>query len=193
MNIDQLARHSRVGELLFAPQEQAITSLDTREAFGEFYQANLETVYRYHLAHTGNVQDAQDLAAETFQAALEARRSYHSLKGSQKTWVMGIAHHKLVDYFRRSYRNPTVELAELQSDFEPLPEEITARRLQEAQISQALKRLPPDRAEAVVLHYFAGLNLAETSLAMGKSQVAVKKLIQRGLQDLRRWLAPERR
>jgi DNA-directed RNA polymerase specialized sigma24 family protein len=35
------------------------------------YQDHLDAVYRYHLAHTGNVQDAQDLTSESFRAALE--------------------------------------------------------------------------------------------------------------------------
>ena len=40
------------------------------EAFVELYQRHILKVYRYHLARTGNVADAQDLTSQTFMAAL---------------------------------------------------------------------------------------------------------------------------
>jgi RNA polymerase sigma-70 factor (ECF subfamily) len=153
------------------------------------YDAHADSIYRYHLARTGNVQDAQDLASETFQAALEARSSYHPRKGSLKTWVMGIAHHKLVDHFRRSGRNVDLETVAERPDGAPLPEETAHQRLQSFQVARALRRIAPDRAQAIALHFYSGLDLAETAQAMGKSSAAVKKLVQRGLEDLKRGMA----
>jgi len=45
------------------------------EAFAELYHRHVRSVYRYHLAHTGNVKDAEDLTSQTFMAALECIRS----------------------------------------------------------------------------------------------------------------------
>jgi RNA polymerase sigma-70 factor (ECF subfamily) len=36
------------------------------EAFAMLYQRHLHKIYRYHLAQTGNVADAQDLTSQTF-------------------------------------------------------------------------------------------------------------------------------
>jgi RNA polymerase sigma-70 factor, ECF subfamily len=33
------------------------------EAFAELYRRHVRSVYRYHLAHTGNVKDAEDLTS----------------------------------------------------------------------------------------------------------------------------------
>ena len=36
------------------------------EAFAELYRRHVQSVYRYHIAHTGNVRDAEDLTSQTF-------------------------------------------------------------------------------------------------------------------------------
>ena len=63
------------------------------EAFAELYRRHLTRVYRYHLAHVGNVKDAEDLTSQTFMAALEGIRSFRGT-GSFAAWIMGIASRK---------------------------------------------------------------------------------------------------
>ncbi len=158
-------------------------------SFAALYRLHVERIYRYHLARTGCEQDAQDLTAETFRAALEARAAYRPSQGAPLAWLMGIARHKLADHFRRMPRQAALEEAEGQADPRPTPEEAAGRRLEMAAVAQALRRLSPERAEALALHFFAGLSLEEVGQAMGKREGAVKKLVQRGLGDLRRELA----
>jgi len=71
------------------------------EAFAELYHRHLKSVYRYHLAHTGNVKDAEDLTSQTFMAALEGIHSYRGT-GPYIAWLMGIASRKRLRLFRRS-------------------------------------------------------------------------------------------
>ncbi len=153
--------------------------------FLQLYEENVERLYRYYLARTGNVQDAQDLTAETFRAALESFSSYRPARSPAVAWLMGIARHKLVDHLRRNRQMLAWEQVEGNPDGGPCPEEVAGRRLQMAQVAAALSRLPADRAEAISLHFFAGLSLAEAAEVMGKGEEAVKKIIQRGLGDLR--------
>lgn len=164
----------------------------TPPAFRDLYDQNVERVYRYHLARTGAPADAEDLTAETFWAAL---RSFERLQKNAPSaaWLMGIARHKLADHFRRSLfrgRPRVVALDELPDP--PLPgpslEEQAGQRLEMARVSAALRQLNAERAEAIALHYFAGLALAEVAQAMGKSEEAAKKLVQRGLSELRQRL-----
>jgi len=44
------------------------------EAFAELYSRHVRSVYRYYLAHTGDIKDAEDLTSQTFMAALEGTR-----------------------------------------------------------------------------------------------------------------------
>ncbi len=156
------------------------------DAFAEIYQRNVTRVYRYHVVHTGNVKDAEDLTSQTFIAALEGIKSFRGT-GSFAAWIMGIASKKRLMFFRRSGSRREVELdAALHYPSPSLPaDKVATQRLQLESVSRALKQISPERAEAIILSYFGGLTNAEASRVLGKSEAAVKMLISRGLQDLR--------
>ena len=158
------------------------------QAFIELYHRYLTPVYRYHLARTGHVQEAEDLTAQTFLTAFESLRSFRG-QGSFAAWLFGIASHKLADYYRSSRVELPLEDAEDLHSPLPLPEEAAHQRLQMARVSRVLKLISPDRAEALVLCLFGGLSLAEAARAVGKSEAAVKMLVHRGLCDLQERLA----
>jgi RNA polymerase sigma-70 factor, ECF subfamily len=161
--------------------QRAITDI---EAFAELYRRHLTRVYRYFVAHVGNTTDAEDLTSQTFLAALEGISSFRG-RGSFAAWILGIASRKRLMFYRGS--KPEVPLEDA-IDY-PSPELPTdraaAQRLQLESISRALKKLSPDRAEALILTYFGGLSQAEAGRVLNKSEAAVKMLISRGLQDLR--------
>jgi RNA polymerase sigma-70 factor (ECF subfamily) len=52
------------------------------------------------------------------------------------------------------------------------------------ELHAALRRLPPRQREAIALHYFADLPIAECARAMGLSVGAVKSHLARGRQRL---------
>ena len=154
------------------------------EAFAELYRRHATSVYRYHMVHTGNVKDAEDLTSQTFMAALEGIRSYRGT-GSFAAWIMGIASRKRALYFRRNKPEVPLEAA-LHIPNPDLPtDKAAARRIQMDQVLLALNQISPERAEALILCFFSGLNAAETGRVLGKSEAAVKMLISRGLHDLR--------
>jgi RNA polymerase sigma-70 factor (ECF subfamily) len=66
-------------------------------------------LYRYALARVRDAAVAEDLLRETLLAAIG---SYHSHAGrsSERTWLVGIMKHKVVDYFRRIARTEQFQL-----------------------------------------------------------------------------------
>ena len=158
------------------------------DAFTELYHRYLPKVYRYHLARTGHIQEAEDLTAQTFLTAYESIRTF---RGESKfsSWLFGIASHKLADHYRRSRLELPLEVAEQVHSPLPLPEEFASISLDLAQVTRHLKLISPERAEALVLCLFAGLSLAEAAKAVGKSEAAVKMLVHRGISDLQERLA----
>lgn len=154
------------------------------EAFAELYRRHVVHVYRYHLAHTGNVKDAEDLTSQTFMAALEGIRSYRG-SGSFAAWVMGIAVRKQALFFRGSRPEVPLDAALHLPNPGLSPDKAAARHMQTDRVRNALKQLSPDRAEALILYYFGGLSAAESGRVLGKSEAAVKMLLSRGLRDLR--------
>src|SRR5664279_1259537 len=98
--------------------------------FVALYQRHYQRVYVYHLARTGNEQDAQDLTSETFLAALDSLSAYrpegnHSERSeySFAAWLFGIAHHKLADFFHKRVPQSSLEEAGEQPAAGPLPEQ----------------------------------------------------------------------
>ena len=158
------------------------------DAFTELYHRYLPGIYRYHLARTGHVQEAEDLTAQTFLTALESISSF-SGRGSFSSWLFGIASHKLADHYRRSRIELPIEEAEDLHSTTPLPEEAAIQHLEIARVAHLLRLISPERAEALVLCLFGGLSLAEAADTVGKSKAAVKMLVHRGICDLQERLA----
>ncbi len=163
--------------------QQAIRDVD---AFAELYRRHMTRVYRYHIAHVGNVKDAEDLTSQTFMAALEGIRSYRG-SGSFGAWILGIASKKRLMFFRRSGSKPAVPLdSALYYPSPDLPtDKAASQRLQIESVCRALKQISTDRAEAIILTYFGGLSPSEAARVLNKTEAAIKMLVSRGLQDLR--------
>lgn len=160
---------------------QAISNVD---AFAELYRRHMTRVYRYHMAHIGNIKDAEDLTSQTFIAALEGIRSFRG-SSSFAAWILGIASKKRLMFFRG--KRPEVPLEEaVQVSSPSLPTDKAAtQRLQLESVFRALKQISADRAEALILTYFGGLSHLETARLLNKSEAAIKMLVSRGLHDLR--------
>ena len=154
------------------------------EAFTELYRRYVNNVYRYHMAHTGNVKDAEDLTSQTFMAALEEIHTYRG-SGSFVAWLMGIASRKRALFFRGLRPEVPLDAALRLADPQPATDQSAFLRLEVESISRALKGLSPDRSEAIILCFFGGLTNSEAGRVLGKSEAAVKMLVSRGLQDLR--------
>ena len=154
------------------------------QAFAELYRRHVRSIYRYHLAHTGSVTDAEDLTSQTFMAALEGIRSFRGT-APYITWLIGIASRKRALFFRG--RKPQVSLeAALHLPTPILPtDKAAARRLEMDQLFAALRTISQDRAEAIILCFFSELSTAEAGRVLGKSEAAVRMLLSRGLHDLR--------
>lgn len=72
-------------------------------------------LFRYALMRVRNRESAENLVQETFLAALAGRNSF-SGRSSEKTWMVGILKHKIIDQFRKSFREKSI--TELQTDEE---------------------------------------------------------------------------
>src|SRR5436190_21724511 len=50
---------------------------------------------------------AEDAVQETFLAALKAYRKFEG-RGSERTWLVGILKHKIIDHFRKALREAPI-------------------------------------------------------------------------------------
>lgn len=153
-------------------------------AFSTLYQKYASQVYRYLLVRVGNQDDAQDLTSQTFLVAMERLHTYRS-QGHFAAWLLGIARHKVVDQYRR--RRPELDLETAvhhPHTADDNPDEQVNRQLLIEQVSRKLQTIAPDRAEALSLRLFAGLDVPEIARVMDRNEAAVRMLVFRGLRDL---------
>ena len=71
-------------------------------AVAELYNAYFPRVYRYMLARTGNVDDAEDLAEEVFIRVLDALGRFEWRDAPLSAWLFRIAHNAIISHQRRN-------------------------------------------------------------------------------------------
>ena len=123
---------------------------------------------------------AQDAVQETF---LKAYRTYGTFRRdcAERTWLMRIAVNTCKDMRRSAwhrYINRCVTLDDL-----PLPAEEPG--LEHIALTEAILQLPRKYMEVVVLHYYHGLNVKETALALEISSPAVTNRLKKAHAKLR--------
>jgi RNA polymerase sigma-70 factor (ECF subfamily) len=69
-------------------------------------------LYRYALGQLRNKDEAENLVQETFLAALNARKRFAG-RSTERTWLVGILKHKIIDHIRHAYRErPVTDIQE---------------------------------------------------------------------------------
>lgn len=64
-------------------------------------------LYRYALMRLRNRDLAENLVQETLLAAIAGKKSF-SGRSSERTWMIGILKHKIIDHYRKDFRERTV-------------------------------------------------------------------------------------
>lgn len=80
-----------------------------------------DLLYRFALVRLRDPHVAEELVQETFLAALNARRNFEGAS-SERTWIVGILKHKIIDHFRAHARHHAADSPDdplFQRDFEP--------------------------------------------------------------------------
>ena len=132
--------------------------------------------------HLARREDARDLVQQTFLQAHRARRDFRP--GARlRPWLVTIALNLKRGYLRRWKRRPEGALPDLAAvaNGGPSPE----RRAGDAQLREALDRLPTPQREVLVLHYFGGLSFGEIATQTGTGLSAVKQRARRAYAALR--------
>jgi RNA polymerase sigma-70 factor (TIGR02943 family) len=70
-------------------------------------------LYKYALFRLRDPAIAEDAVQETLLAALKGYKKFAG-RGSERTWLVGILKHKIIDYFRKSSRETPLDIDESQ-------------------------------------------------------------------------------
>jgi len=137
---------------------------------------------------------AEDVVQEAFLSVWRRASTYRGDRGSLRTWVCSIVHHRALDRLRGRAGRARYDVA-----LEHAPVEVTsvsdtwdqvAEALEREQVHRALNELSVEQRETIELAYFGGYSQTEISDLMrvplgtvkGRTRLALRKL--RGLIDL---------
>jgi RNA polymerase sigma-70 factor (ECF subfamily) len=163
------------------------------EALDALYERYKTMAYGIARRITADDVLAEDVVQDAFLGAWRGADRYAPGRGSVKTWLLSIVHHRAIDAVRR--RRPTSELpAEEEGRATPAPLTMpdvwgeVSGRLDREQVNAAVATLPDAQREALELAYWAGLSQTEIAERLGLPLGTVKSRVRLALVALRREL-----
>jgi RNA polymerase sigma factor (sigma-70 family) len=172
-----------------ASDEELLIQQDAA-SFELFYDRYCERLLGFFARRTSDAELAADLTAETFAAALAARRRYRRERGRADSWLFAIAYHKLADAQRRgcaedrARRRLGMERIELTDD-----DIARIERLGKPDAIAALVHdLPADQRDAIRAHVIEQRPYGEIAVEFETSEAVVRKRVSRGLAAIRKRL-----
>ena len=150
-------------------------------SFAATAEEHLDDVYAYLVYLTRDRSLAEDLAADTFEKALEAWRRFDASRGSARTWLCQIARTTALDWFRAEERRRRRE------ERAAVPERFEEQGLSPGlspELEAALQALSASEREVIALRVLLDLDGDETARVLGISPTAVSTRLSRALKKL---------
>jgi RNA polymerase sigma-70 factor (ECF subfamily) len=159
---------------------------DGAERFLALYDASLPYVYGYLLARCGRAVLAEELTSETMLAAVDALKRGEPPASLSTGWLLGIARHKLVDYWRRLSREERSLRAVASQESNAESEDPWEIHLDGLRARQTLERLTPQHRSALTLRYLDDLPVADVADILDRTLHATEALLMRARLAFRR-------
>jgi len=159
-----------------------MSSFDMEQIYAEYSPK----VLSYIRTRVQGQANAEDLCSDVFEKIMRKIGEYDQSKAALGTWIFTITRNTVIDHFRRS--RPQEELDENMQDdeFEVDADLLSGESLSE--LAAALRHLPQQLMDIIVLRYYDGKPLTDIAKMMGLSYGAVKLRHQNALMLLREQL-----
>ncbi|MEI8061682.1 MAG: RNA polymerase sigma factor [bacterium] len=157
-------------------------------------------VYSFCVRLIGNEDDAKDLSQDIFVKIWRNLEKYDASK-SLKAWIFTIARNTCYDWLRKKKNlvfsqmntasggdDEPVNFEETIHDEKPLQDELFIQKENAERVEKAIKILPQDQLEVVILHYTENLSFDEIAQILGKSINTVKSQNRRALEKMKKFL-----
>jgi RNA polymerase sigma-70 factor (ECF subfamily) len=168
----------------------------------EWVDAYGDVLFRWALLRLGDVHQAEEAVQETFRAALGSRDTFGG-RASERTWLVSILRHKVVDLIRRRSRErPMGDLTAIPdplhgrfdarghwvsglAEWSASPHDLLERKEFRRVLTRCISDLPPRLAQAFALRELDGLGTGKIRELMGTSMSNVWVMLHRARARLR--------
>ncbi len=132
---------------------------------------------------------AEDVVQEAFMSLWRSGSRYNLARGSVRSWVLSVVHHRAIDAFRRegvrTSRNVSDEgIAERLAASDSTDVEVE-RREDAQQVRNALQELPTEQRQVIELAYFGGFTHTQIATMLKLPAGTVKGRMRLGLTKMR--------
>jgi RNA polymerase sigma-70 factor (ECF subfamily) len=156
------------------------------------YENRHRPLFRFFYRMTSRQGVSEDLVHEVFLRMIRYRHTYQKEgaeaegAGGFESWMYRIARNALVDHARKHRHEITSGEGELEAiaSARPTPFETAAKRQDLALLYRALRELPEDKRELLVLARFHGLNYEQIGGILGCPSGTVKGRVFRAMKEL---------
>lgn len=153
-----------------------------RKAAAEFVTRYADPIYGYVSRRLAPRADlVEDVVQEVFLVALQKLDTFAG-QSSIAGWLIGIARHKVEDFYRAQLREPDPfpdDVADTTSSGEPhLDDVIDAARTQE-KTRRILEQLPAAYGAALLWRYWEKRSIKEMAAQTDKTEKAIERLLAR--------------
>lgn len=164
-------------------------------AFEFFYDRHSGPAFSLAYRMVGNRTVAEDVSQEAFLSIWRSKLRYRPERGSVRTWVLGIVHHRAIDALRRNTvhdkRRASAEGIEERFEAKEQTDVEVARRDEARTVRAAIAELPDEQSKVIELAYFGGFSHSQIADQLDMPIGTVKGRMRLGLDKLRRSLVGE--
>src|SRR3954449_9855120 len=159
------------------------------QAFEVVYERHSGAAFSLAYRMVGTRGVAEDVVQEAFLNLWRSGARYERTRGSVRTWVLGIVHHRAIDALRRhavhDRRRASDEGIEERFEARERTDVEAARRDEARDVRQALGTLPAEQCKVIELAYFGGFTHSEIASMLDTPIGTVKGRMRLGLKKMR--------
>src|SRR6185437_15270563 len=134
-------------------------------AFEIVYERHSGAAFSLAYRMMGTRAGAEDVTQDAFLSLWRSGARYDRARGSVRTWVLGIVHHRAIDALRRATvhdrRRTSDEGIEERLEAPQRTDVEAARREEAATVREAMDTLPAEQCQVIELAYFGGFSHSE--------------------------------
>lgn len=165
--------------------------------FEKIYRHFLSKIYRYIFLKILDKETAEDLTSEVFIRVYKNLNKVNLNAITIKIWIYKIAKNLLTDHFRSSQNKQNVksldEYLEGNKELESIGSMLVdqgeifsnGNQLKNEKLISALNSLPEMQREIIFLRYVEGMDFKSISLILNKSEIALRALKFRALENIK--------
>jgi len=158
-------------------------------AFEIVYERHSAAAFSLAYRMMGTRSGAEDVTQDAFLSLWRSGARYDRARGSVRTWVLGIVHHRAIDALRRSTvhdkRRAGDEGIEERFEAAERTDVEAARREEAGTVRDALSTLPADQCQVIELAYFGGFTHTEIAEILEAPVGTIKGRMRLGLKKMR--------